>query len=338
MKTDDTSLLNKLTAASIQHDGWMHACPKGDHPYYFDEADESTWHDGHKNIVQVIDDEACRLMAASYPLSQEDALVDFEHDSITADKSTRGAGWGKEAQVRNDGLWARAEWTPSGQAAVDGKELRFNSPCFPRSGLVHIDGNRYRPTKLGRIALTNNPNLRGQKPLTNSRLDTPANPTKRTHTMDLKALLLSLLGLPADATDQQIETAAAALKGDKSQMTANTTRISELETQLANTDLDAHGIKDEAQRKFFTPLLTNKDQRPEALKTLGALKAKPVAPPLHNKANARVPNVTEQLSAEGDEAEKATEALHNRARQYRDTHKVPYETALNAVRSNPKAE
>lgn len=322
--TTDPHLTNRLASATL-HDGWMHVCPLGEH--------EWVSADGKERIVQVIDDIACRMMAQHYPLSGQEALIDWEHKSLGGTQDTDAAGWGKEAQARPDGLWVRVEWSDTGRQAVEGKRYKFNSPCFPRDGLDHIAGSKYRPTRLGRIALTNNPNLRGQQPLTNSR-PTLANPHPNPTHMDYKAKLLELLGLPAEATDEQIAAGVASLKVDKDKMPALNSRISELQTQLANTDLDAHGITDAGQRALFTPLLTNSATRTEALKSLVALKPATPPAPLHNRQGARVPATDKQLSNAADADQQAND-LHNRAMAYKHEHKVPYETALNAVRLHP---
>lgn len=325
----NTHILNAMTGL---HDGWMHVCPLGEHAWVSA--------DGKETILQVIDREACEAMANTYPLSVQDSMIDWEHESMGNTGSTEAAGWGKEAQVREDGLWVRAEWSDEGATAVNGKRFKFNSPCFTREGLVHLGGNRYRVTQLGRIALTNNPNLRGQKPLTNSRLDPTANPNPKTH-MDYKAKLLEILGLPPEATDEQIANGCAAYGAEKQKMGAMNSRIAELETQLVNKDLDAHGITDESQRKLFTPLLANKDTRGEALKTLAALKTK-AAPqaPIHNRQGAPVPGTDKDLSNARDEDAdaKAHNALHNRALRYRDAHKVSYERAMQACQADPEAK
>lgn len=305
-----THILNRLNPSAIV-DGWMHVCPLGEHPW--------TSEDGKETIIQVIDPEACQLMAQSYPLSTQDSMVDWEHDSVRPKGKTKAAGWGKEAQVRKDGLWVRVDWTPTGKADVQGKEYKFNSPCFPRPGLVPLGGNRFRVTQVSRIALTNNPNLRGQEPLTNAKPNDNPPPTP---TMDYKALLLKILGLPATATDDQISAAC----GKGQDMPAMNSRITELETLFANTTLDALGIKDAAQRKLFTPLLNSvdKETREGAMKTLEALKSK-AAPPvaIHNTRNPATPKVDSlsnaNASGEGDEDEntdaerQAADAIAGRA-------------------------
>jgi len=318
MKTD-THILNRLDA--VPNFKWMHVCPLGEHPW--------TSADGKEVIVQIIDQEACEAMARSYPLSIPNSRVDIDHESMDIDKRTAAVGWGRKAEARDDGLWVEVEWNPDGHQLVSNKVYRFNSPCFPRDGLVDLGNGRFRVTKLGVIALTNDPNLRGQKPLTNSRAQSAT--TKTTSTMDYKAMMLSLLGLPADASDDAITAAITAAKGQSDAMNS---RITELETQLVNRDLDEHGVTDVEQRKLLTPMLANKDQRPAALNLMARIKGNDAArQALHNRTGAPVPKTDKQLSGDGGDPEKADADLHNRAMTYKHANKTSYETALAAVRS-----
>jgi len=304
MKTE-THLLNKLEAPANFR--WMHVCPLGDH----------VWHsaDGKEVIVQVIDTDACAAMARSYPLSIPNSRIDIDHESMESDKRTAAVGWGRKAEVRDDGLWVEVEWNPDGHELIANKVYRFNSPCFPRDGLVDLGNGRFRVTKLGVIALTNDPNLRGQKPLTNRRANA-ANPNNNTHTMDYKAKMLELLGLPPEATDDQIATALAGMKGETAAMNS---RITELQDMLANRDLDEHGITDADQRKLLAPSLANKATRPAALALLA--KSKPAAQvrePIHNRAaNPQTPDALKNSDADkAAEAEKAkADWIGNRARE-----------------------
>lgn len=295
MKTD-THILNRLDA--VPNFKWMHVCPLGEHPW--------TSADGKEVIVQLIDQEACEAMARTYPLSIPNSRVDVDHESMDADKRTAAVGWGRKAEARDDGLWVEVEWNPDGHQLVSNKVYRFNSPCFPRDGLVDLGSGRFRVTKLGVIALTNDPNLRGQKPLTNSRAQS-ANPTHQTtKQMDYKAMLLSLLGLPADASDEAVNAAITAAKGKDSAMNS---RITELETLLTNRDLEEHGITDVEQRKLLTPILANKDHRPAALALMGRIKGNDTTrAALHNRTSAQVPNTDKQLSGGETDADKVAEA------------------------------
>jgi len=295
----------------------MHVCPLGEHPW--------TSEDGTETIIQVIDEEACRLMASGYPLSGPQSRVDVDHKSMDPKNTTEASAWGKHAEARDNGVWVSADLTAYGEPLVKGKVYQYTSPCFPRDGLVHLGGNRYRVTKLGVIALTNDPNLRGQQPLTNSRSKT-ANPNTPPKTMDYKAMLLKALGLPPEATDEQITAACNASATDKT-TTAN--RLTELEGMLANRDLDEHGITDSDQRKLLAPSLTNKATRPAALALLAKGKAATTEPrqPMHNRGG-KVPGTITELSKE-EEADEA--AFHAEVLDYQNSKGCSYQKAHNYV-------
>lgn len=282
----------------------MHVCPFGEHPW--------TSADGSESIIQVIDTVGSQAMAASYPLDGPSARIDIDHLSMDPQNTTEASGWGKFAEVRDDGLWVKAEPTSHGRPLINGKVYRFTSPCFPRDGLVDLGNGRFRVTKLGVIALTNDPNLRGQKPLTNRRTQA-ANPNNNTHTMDYKAKMLELLGLPPEATDDQIATALAGMKGEKEAMM---NRQTELQDMLANRDLDEHGITDAEQRKLLAPSLANKATRPAALALLAKSKpATEVRPPIHNRAaNPQTPEALKNSADEKAASEKRATWIGNRAR------------------------
>ncbi|MFZ2279300.1 MAG: phage protease [Prosthecobacter sp.] len=307
----ETSLLNHASAPfDSSKSCWAHVCPFGEHPWVSE--------DGKETIVQVIDREAVEAMARTYPVGTPSSRVDVDHKSMSIENTTEASGWGKEVQIRDDGLWVRIELTAFGQPLVNGKVYQFTSPCFPREGLVDLGNGRMRVTKLGVIALTNDPNLRGQKPLTNRRSES-ANPnTKPANTMDYKAMLLKLLGLPPEATDEQIS-AACASSPENMKQCAN--RIGELEGLLANRDLDEHGITDSEQRKLLTPSLTNKATRPAALAILAKGKVATTEPrqPLHNRNGGKTPGTITELSQD-DKANVEAEAkkaawIGNRARE-----------------------
>lgn len=85
-----------------------------------------------------------------------DLCVDYEHQTLTAAQKAGpvpAAGWVKAVEPRDDGLWARIEWTETAAAALRAKEYRYLSPVFdytPATGEVRV---------LKMVALTNIPNL-----------------------------------------------------------------------------------------------------------------------------------------------------------------------------------
>lgn len=144
------------------------------------------------------------------------------------------------------------------------------------------------------------------------------------------AKLLETLGLDAGTADDAAVSAALdeLLREDEADAMEN--RIAELETQIANADLDGHGITDVAQRAMFTPLLTNSTTRQAALTTLGTLKGKATTP-IHNRSG--TPTKPEALqNAETTEAKDKAQAqagwISNRARDIASKEKIAFSAAF----------
>jgi len=129
-----------------------------------------------------------------------DLPVDYEHQSLEAKEKSGpvpAAGWIKELSARDDGLWARVEWTPVAASCLKAKEYRYISPVF-----IHDkDGNVKAITM---AALTNTPNLFIQ-----------AASSRQENTMDeFKEKICALLGLDPAASDDEVLEAVGALKGE----------------------------------------------------------------------------------------------------------------------------
>ena len=55
--------------------------------------------------------------------------VDMDHALDRRDQAEApAAGWIEELAAREDGIWARIAWTPTGKAKIAGREYRFISP------------------------------------------------------------------------------------------------------------------------------------------------------------------------------------------------------------------
>ncbi|GAB4208019.1 MAG: phage protease [Tibeticola sp.] len=120
-----------------------------------------------------------------------DLPVDYEHQSLSAEDKAGpvpAAGWIKELAAREDGLWARVEWTPAASAHLIHKEYRYLSPVFrhDKSGrVVSLEG----------AGLTHNPNLYLKAAATR----------KETHAVeDLIERLILMLNLPAASTPEDV--------------------------------------------------------------------------------------------------------------------------------------
>jgi phage I-like protein len=258
-------------------------------------------------VTQVIDRPAVVSMAKSFDGSAK-TLIDFDHYSdLSADDQTvlnglglqlpsEAAGWVTAVEPRADGLWGAIDWTPAGAAALLNKTYRFLSPVWLRSACETVAAGRLRPLSLAKLGLTNEPNIRAMPALAN-RADTdrlagpdvlvnsapadsgttsPGAPGRKESNMDFKAELLALLGLPAEATDEQISAACAAKKTKDTEVqnraTAAEGKVVQFETAAlvaqVETDLATHGAKIANRDQWKAALMAN---RAETIKLLEAL-------------------------------------------------------------------
>ncbi len=142
---------------------------------------------------------------------------------------TRAVGWIMSLETATDGLYANVEWTPFGEPMVLGKEYKFISPTwFIQRGAKGV----LYPTRLKSAGLTNTPNI-PVAPLANEQTQ---NPTKGN---PMPQWLLTTLGLPAEATEEQIKATITDLQSAKSTMAGNTARLTKAETDL-NNERTAH--------------------------------------------------------------------------------------------------
>ena len=142
-------------------EGWAHITPCGEFPH------------AGAGVVQIIDRAACDAMAVEFNVRKANAnfpgvLVDFDHFSLDTGQSSEAAGWITELESRDTGLWARVRWSDAGLAAVQGGRFRLMSPVFPPpSQCEDLGGGKIRPRALVSVALTNEPNIKGGRPLAN---------------------------------------------------------------------------------------------------------------------------------------------------------------------------
>ncbi|WP_339863209.1 phage protease [Paremcibacter congregatus] len=165
---------------------------------------------------QINDPKTVIEMTAAHSVGR-DLPVDYDHQTEFANKNGKpapAAGWIKEFDAREDGIYGRIEWTEKAAAAIQAKEFRYISPVF-----FHTKDGR-----IGRIdsaGLTNKPNL--QMKALSSQQQTLGND------MNLNKLLIKLFGLADDATPEQISAHAQGLvEGDdqaKAAMSTLTTAL-----------------------------------------------------------------------------------------------------------------
>lgn len=134
-------------------------------------------------------EDAAALVATSLA-GVDGLLIDYDHQTEFTRQSgntAKAAAWMREIAVRDDGIWARVEWTEAGRAAVAAKEYRFISPVFL------FDKETRAITRILRAGLTNDPALT-LKALAKREADNPEETMK-----ELLEKLRKILGLAEDA-------------------------------------------------------------------------------------------------------------------------------------------
>ena len=146
---------------NFKEDAWIHVTPLGEFAH------------AGAGVVQVIDAEALKAITEDFTAKAAaenfpGLLVDFDHFSMDTDKSSEAAGWISALREDTEGLWAKVRWSTKGKESVEGGEYRLVSPVFPKPSDCEVLGdNRIRPRSLMSVALTNDPNIKGGRPLTN---------------------------------------------------------------------------------------------------------------------------------------------------------------------------
>lgn len=170
---------------------WVHALPIGEynHPIYgklkFTADRIRRFADSVKTKIRGIDPD-----------------IDYDHKLDPA-RGKKAAGWVKDADARDDGLWLFVEWTPEAATSIQSKEYRYFSTEFA-SEWEDGKGNKYTDVVLGG-GLTNRPFVKDLVPINLSEVIEE----NQENSMDRKELA-KLLGLPEDSTDEQIKKAVEA--------------------------------------------------------------------------------------------------------------------------------
>jgi phage I-like protein len=191
---------------------------------------------GQKTLAQ--------LAANQAALGYDEIALDFEHNTYAADENGKPirpaepikvAAYGTLSVVENEGIiFTPTSWTPEGSEHFAGRHYRDLSPTVGKdeNGEV-IFIHSVALTRHGQI-----PNLHAYSsqgielnPLSQSEHQTA---TRTKPTMDPKTLLLKLLGLPEDATDEQIIAAA-----DKVALAAAEPKPADAEPKSADPEVTA---------------------------------------------------------------------------------------------------
>lgn len=143
--------------------------------------------------------EAAAQYGNDYPIDYGHAM----HSYLSVDPAEAGkaSGWFTLAS-RDDGLWAtNVRWTPKAKQMLSDKEYRYFSPVFH-----HTDDGEV--TDLVSVGLTNIPATYGMEPLmATQKGEKPKPPASPKENLMDRNLLIALLSLSSNATDDDIRAA-----------------------------------------------------------------------------------------------------------------------------------
>jgi phage I-like protein len=280
-------------------------------------------------VVQKLDGESFTAIANRFEADRVAAgenfsglLIDRDHFSLNTSLPSDALGWLMDVRNQDGRLQGKVDWTTVGKPLVDGKVFKFFSTVYDNdpTGVTKIGtrkvGSRtlplVRPTKIDRLALTNDPNNKGGKPISNrsgnsseAEINQPEKPMKNVNTK---------LGLAEDAPEastveavQKILNRATTAEG---QVTALTTERDTLLAAQVETDLTTYSKVIKNREAVKKQLLAN---RAGTLELLESLVVKPEAERITNRSKAGSP-ASETEAGAGDGAAVA-QKITNRAHE-----------------------
>lgn len=344
-------ILNR--SGQLPTDGYYHIEALGEHVNH------------RARVVLVIDDQAVQAIVNRF--AQEAAAehfagqrIDKDHLSSSEENPTEAMGWSKAVTNRADGLYAQIKWTPLGRPLIkpdnadDEPAYKFFSTEYDPGdcellGTRKIGNRTYavvRPLRLAGLSLTNDPNNRGQRPISNRN---PAASAERPENEKQPAMkkVNALLGLAEDASE---DAAAAEVQKVINRATTaeanNQTLTAERDGLLASqveADLEKYKTVIANREAAKKSLITNREAAIEFFDGLLAA-AKQVdgqGKPITNRTNARTPEggaqTAEEKQAAAEEARAAK--ISNRARALRESDpKLPLSKAYELAEAEFPAE
>lgn len=142
----ETELMISLEADPDPAPDWLRLLPLG----------EVSLGDGRAPFS--VDREALEAMVKHFQERGLDLVIDYEHQTLSGHKAP-AAGWIKDLEAREDGLWAKVEWTDAARSYLGAREYRYFSP------VLRLAKDSRRPVALLHAALTNTPAMDRLAPL-----------------------------------------------------------------------------------------------------------------------------------------------------------------------------
>lgn len=203
----DSELVGFANALKPSADGWVQVAPKGEHLHgqHRQRVNSKTIQEIIRNFRDEAAEAGENFAGSPFYIGHPD-VPSYANEY----KDKKAYGWAMDLQERADGLYALARWSEPGRKLIENAHYKFLSPVWGARE-VREGGKLYAdPAVLLSIGLTNNPQIKGGKPLAN----------ERTKTMKKKlAALAALLRLANEASDDEILTGVEAkittLEGEK---------------------------------------------------------------------------------------------------------------------------
>ena len=197
-------------AAQTDSDGWLLLAPYGETPYWHKD-DAGRW----QQFRQVFTREQAGRMVAAFNVFATKKGQRFRGLPIYAghpdadpqrwpDERRLGGVVGLDA--RADGLYVRAAWNDLGEQNRAQGYLVYPSPAWLYDRAAADGSGVIAPDELRSVGLTNTPRLPDVPAWTNTAdPHSPDQHATASDAMNYKDILLEHFGLPADATDEQIQ-------------------------------------------------------------------------------------------------------------------------------------
>lgn len=210
----------------------------------------------------VVDDESFDLINRHFENRGLDLVIDYEHQTLK-DVQAPAGGWIKKLVKTKDAIAAQVEWTVKAKQYLENKEYKYLSPvviCRKSDG---------KAVALHSVALTNTPAIDGMFALVNSIDISSPDGAEGGNSMELKKIV-ALLGLPADATEADVEKAIQELKKQEKteEVVANKTIMDLLELKAdAKTEdvaakiMELKGTADKTKDEMILELKRRMDER-----------------------------------------------------------------------------
>ena len=285
-------------------------------------------------VVQVIDAHAVESIVNRFNAEATKGGSDFpglridkDHLSQSLENPTEALGWTMQLRNRAGIPEAKIDWTALGRPLIESKEgtppvykffsTEYDPAQCEKIGTRVVNKKSYdlvRPLRLDGLSLTNDPNNKGQRPISN-RNGTPAHAAENQPTIIMKTLLKQL-GLDEGASEESAVAALQTIKNRASQVEALTTERDALLAVQVETDLEKYKnrFKPEHREKFKKQLIANRATTIELLDSL-ADPAAPAPARITNRSSATPPAEARAAAGGGEDEPARARKISNRANE-----------------------